>query len=223
MPRMPLYLKPRQVSDCCIPGRASTLYVCILILALLQAVSCSGEADGEDTFLPAEFEVRQDLLSAPTVIDSAFAIQTPSGWADIEANAFDIVREAIAGDTASFFALEPLRVVSSPAGASLIISKLGHRRHVFDLLGEDFEQRLKVTSRSDDVVRGTFSVDDAKVVQYRIITPDVIAFKLFCLIAGNYYQIDYLLPTGVYRDEIRKVESSIGSIRSQSERKEVTR
>jgi hypothetical protein len=199
------------------------LPVCALLLALLQVVSCSGEAGGENSFLPAEFEVRQDLLSPPTVVDSAFVIQAPSAWADIDAEAFNIVSQTISADTAAFFALEPLRVMSSPNGASCIISKVGGDLNVFDVLNQDFERRLKLSSQSEDVVRGTFSVNGIKVVQYRIITPGVIAFKLFCLVGGGYYQIDYLMPTGVYREEIHKVESSIGSIRSQSERKEVTR
>jgi hypothetical protein len=216
MPRAPLYPELRPGSSGSLAKSAWLLHLC-LFLALLQIVSCSGEADGEDSFLPAEFEVRQALLSAPVVIDSAFVIQAPSGWADLDTAAFNIVREAVAGDTAAFFTLELLRVMSSPDGASCVISKFMHDPRVFDLLNESFEQRLKFTSQSDDVVRGTFSVNGVKVVQYRIITPEVIAFKLFCLIEDTYYEIDYLLPKNAYREEIRKVESSIGSIRSQTQ------
>lgn len=221
---MPLYLKPMRIPPPAgTPGSLRIIRAGALLLALLCVISCSGQSDAEDAFLPAEFEVRQDLLSDRLLIDSTFFMQAPLTWADIDTGSFNVVREAISNDTAAFFVLDPIRILSSPGGASCIISKVADNLSVFEALNEDFKGRLKLTSQSEDVTKGSFSVGGVKVVQYRVITPDIIAFKLFCLIDTTYYQIDYLLPAGIYQDEIRKVESSIGSITSRSMRKKVAR
>jgi hypothetical protein len=223
MTRMPLYSEPHKGPTPAGSQRsAHLLRAGALLLALLFVVSCSGQSDAEDDFLPAGFDVQQDLLSEQMLIDSTFFIRAPLTWADIDTAAFSTVRKAIRQDTAAFFDLEPIRILSSPDGASCIISRVVCDPFGFYSLNEDFKQSLELSSQSENVVRGSFSVNDIKVVQYRVVTPDVIAFKLFCLVDTRYYQIDYLLPADIYQNEIRKVESSVGSITSKSKRKGVT-
>ncbi len=224
MTRTPLYLTPMRIpASAGAPGSVNIIRAGALLVALLCVVSCSGQSDAEDAFLPAEFDTRQDLLSGQVLIDSTFFMQAPLAWADLDTGSFNVVREAISNDTAAFFTLEPIRIMSSPAGASCIISKIADNLSVFESLNEDFKGKLKLTSQSENVTKGSFSVGGVRVVQYRVITPDLIAFKLFCLVDTGYYQIDYLLPAGLYEGEIRKVESSIGSITSRRTRKEVAR
>ena len=216
MMRTPLYETPTRIpAPAGAPGSVHIIRAGALLLAFLCVLSCSGQSDAEDDFLPAEFDVRQDLLSDRLLIDSTFFMQAPLAWADLDTGSFNVVREAISNDTAAFFVLDPIRILSSPGGASCIISKIASNLSVFDSLDEDFKGSLKLTSQSDDVIKGSFSVGGVRVVQYRVVTPDVIAFKLFCLVDTGYYQIDYLLPAGLYEGEIRKVESSIGSITSK--------
>jgi hypothetical protein len=189
---------------------------CVLISILVGLLSCGSQADSQADFPPIGFEVRQDLLSAPFMVDSAFVMQAPEAWAEADTASFYKISGVIRSDTAAFFPLEPLRIFISPKAASCIISRIDARLPVFGLLDRDFEESLKSTSGSEDIVRGAFSVDGVQVIQYRVVTPEIVAFKLFCRAGGGWFQIDYLFPAGIYGEEIHKLESSIGSIRAVS-------
>ncbi|MGB2697769.1 MAG: hypothetical protein WBD28_07920 [Candidatus Zixiibacteriota bacterium] len=195
-------------------------YIGIQIL-LLSMISCGSASNENSEFPPVEFNVNLDLLSSPLLIDTSFWIQMPSDWPEVDSETFDTAKRAIDNDTLSFFRLKLLRAFKSEKGASCVISKVVDQTPTFDLLNKEFEDILKSSFQTEDVVKGTFRVKGNNVIQYRIIAKPIIAFKLFFQIEGNFYQIDYFIPASLYYAEIRKVESSIGSLASEKERKEM--
>lgn len=195
-------------------------YIGIQIL-LLTLISCGSASNENSEFPPVEFNVNPSLLSSPLLIDTSFWIQMPSDWPEVDSGTFDAAKRAIDNDTLSFFGLELLKAFKSEKGVSCVISRVVDQTPVFDLLNKDFEDLLKSSFQTEDVVKGTFRVKGNNIIQYRIIAKPIIAFKLFCQIEVNVYQIDYFIPTSLYYAEIRKVESSIGSLTSDKERKEV--
>lgn len=199
------------------PSRIGILILCLTI------ISCTNKADVNSEFPPLEFDVNPDLLSSPLVVDSSFSIQMPSDWSEINAEYFEMAKQAINSDTSSLLKLELQRVFKSDQGASCVISKVVNDAPAFSLLDSNFEDLLEKNFQTDDVAKGTFSLNGNKTVQYRILNEDIVAFKLFSLIGNNLYQIDYFVPNAIYETEIRKVESSVGSIISNKNRKEALR
>lgn len=195
-------------------------YVTIQIL-LLTIISCANQPDENNNFPSIEFNVNPDLLSLPLPIDNSFSIQMPSDWPEVDAQSFNAARQVINSDTSSYLKLELLKIFRSEQGASCVISKVVNETPLFDLLNTDFEKSLKLNFQTENVTKGKFSLNGNNTIQYRIINKDIVAFKLFCEINNNLYQIDYFIPNGVYDTEIRKVESSIGSINSNKNIKEV--
>ena len=195
-------------------------YIGIQIL-LLTIISCGSASNENSEFPPVEFNVNPSLLFSPLLIDTSFWIQMPSDWPEVDSGTFDAAKRAIDNDTLSFFKLELLRAFKSEKGASCVISRVVDQTPTFDLLNKEFEDLLKSNFQTEDVVKGTFRVKGNNIIQYRIIAKTIVAFKLFCQIKGNFYQIDYFIPASLYYAAIRKVESSIGSLTSEKERSEV--
>ncbi|MGB2805528.1 MAG: hypothetical protein WBD64_11615 [Candidatus Zixiibacteriota bacterium] len=179
---------------------------------LLTVISCSSKHDAGSNFPPIEFDVNPDLLSSPLLIDTSFSIRMPFDWPEVNGESFKAAKQVINGDTSSVLSLELLEIFKSVQGASCVISKVINETPLFDLLDTDFEESLKSNFRTDEVSKGAFSLNGNNTIQYRVISRDIVAFKLFCEISGNLYQIDYFIPKGIYEVEVRKVESSLGSI-----------
>jgi len=210
---MPLYCEPKPAPYPVLDFRfAGSLMLAVVLLPLLVVVSCSDGSDPDADFPPMEFDISQDLLSANLQVDETFSMQIPVGWFELDDKAFNAAQEVISGDTLAFFKLEPLKIFRSMSGAACVISSVVDNPPLFDLLDAGYKESLKLTFASEDVARGSFSVNGIKTVQYRIISEEIIAFKLFCRFDDRYYQIDYVIPAGIYGTEVHNVESSIGSI-----------
>jgi len=194
--------------------------IIIILIMFLYMIACSNNSNGNSDFPPLEFNVNPDLLSLPLSIDKSFSIRMPSDWSEVKAESFNAVKKVINSDTSSFFRLELLKIFKSAQGASCVISKAVDEIYLFDLLNADFENGLKLNFQTEDVNKGVFSLNGNNTIQYRVINENIIVFKLFCHIINNFYQIDYFIPKRIYQEEICKVESSIGSITSNRNRKD---
>jgi hypothetical protein len=95
---------------------------------------------------------------------------------------------------------------------SCAISKIQEESEVFAYLDDDFLNNLKSISKSENIQKAQFLLNGIKTVQYRIIGNEIINFKLFLKIDTVFYQVDYLIPKNSYNQEIKVIESCIGSI-----------
>ncbi len=102
-----------------------------------------------------------------------------------------------------------------PTGAALAVSEYGGpcpsaRR---DRLVTLQERGLREHDPAADVKSGRFGVRGLEIVQLRAVQDDRVVFKLLVSRPpGPLFQLDYVLPRGVYMSKLRAVESSIGSI-----------
>jgi hypothetical protein len=175
-------------------------------------IACKDNPSADDNYAHLDFNVDSSLLSFPTYIDSTFSIRMPLDWLELSQELFDKAKSAIDNDTTSFFQLELLKAYISETKTSCAISKVKNESELFAYLDEDFLQKLKESTQCDDIQVLRFLLNGNKTTQYRIIGKNIVTFKLYLSVKSDFYQIDFFIPYLIYKGEISKIESSIGSI-----------
>ncbi|NOZ08545.1 MAG: hypothetical protein GXO91_06660 [FCB group bacterium] len=184
----------------------------MFLLIALFLLSCNSSSAVKADFPPLNFNVQSELLSAPVTIDNLLSLQFPAECNEITDVQRDNIQTVIETDSAAFFQLKLKTIMKSPDGIFILINRISGATDPFLKLDENFENFLQDSFRSDQITRGQFSVNNVQVVQYLITTPGTVAFKLFCKVLDNYYQIDYFIPRTLYEKKLESIESSIGTI-----------
>ena len=70
---------------------------------------------------------------------------------------------------------------------------------------------------TEKINTANITINNLKIRQFIITNDTHILFKLFINGISN-YQVDYIIPIGLYSKEIIKVESSIGTITNKGEK-----
>ncbi len=184
-----------------------------MLLTAIGLMSCNSASSAKTDFLPLNFNVQPALLSSPVAVDSLLSLQFPVECSEITGLQRNNIQTVIETDSAAYFQLKLKTIMRSPDGIFILVNQLSNNTEPFKTLDENFEKFLRDSFKSDQITRGQFSVDNVEVVQYLITTPETVAFKLFCRVAGNYYQIDYFIPRTIYEKKLESIESSIGTLK----------
>ena len=184
----------------------------MLSLLIVGQFGCQRKSGSDHDFPPLEFAVDLSLLSEPSIIDGVFSMRFPSDWHALPDSSFQILKQVIEQDTAAYFKLSLLSARQAGNGSLCAVSRMLTEAAPFRRLDALYEGILKEGLSAVEVARGTFSINGARIVQYRIINNEQVIFKLFSSVRETYYQIDFLMPKTAYEAEIRKVESSLGSL-----------
>ena len=107
------------------------------------------------------------------------------------------------------------RAFKSKEGSLLIISQIQSKVDDFGYIPPDYIELLFEQFHIGNVPFDIFDINQVLVRQYLINTEEVVIFKLF-LSANTDYQLDYIIPKNIYGGELKKIESSIGSINKQT-------
>ena len=76
---------------------------------------------------------------------------------------------------------------------------------------------MKIQFSTENINIANLKINNIDVMQYLITNDAHVTFKLF--ISSKYsYQVDYIIPLEIYKEELRKIESSIGTIAIKGER-----
>jgi len=199
------------VIDTIVQGVRNYFYFFTSIIFLVLA-GCGNNNHNHADFPLLNFDVDVSLLSSSILIDNSFQFYPPNGWDNIAPEQLAAAKNIVSCDSAAMFPMELLNIFKSDLGASCVISQVTSDSNLSWFLTDEFQKTLSHNFNSNNVTKGTYTLNNKKIVQYRIITQDVIAFKIFCNINNSIYQIDYFIPSKIYQSEIKKVESSIGSI-----------
>jgi len=62
-------------------------------------------------------------------------------------------------------------------------------------------------------------INGINTIQYIITTAEVVLIKLIFNVRDFYYQLDYIIPKSIYEENLKSIESSIGSILNNKEAK----
>ncbi len=187
--------------------------IIVFSVIFLQSIGCTYEHKGFDDFKNIEFNVDTELLSSlPLVIEDVFELRIPKDWYKLNDDNFIKFKNVIESDSAAFFKISLLNVFNSPNGSYSIISKIISDNNVFEKIDSTYITLLAENFKTNNINIGRININGINTIQYLISTKDKVIIKLILKIKKSYYQIDYIIPLEIYEKELKKIESSIGSI-----------
>lgn len=185
----------------------------LIIVLLFSIISCRSNNKINDGFEQVIFYVNASLLSkTPTTIDNIFQITYPLDFNQIEDIDFQKIETAIESDSTSFFQLSLLAIYKSSWGSTSILSKIISEGDVFNEIDTSYLNLLAENFRTNNINIGKIKINGINAIQYLITTKNKVIIKLILNVNNSYYQIDYIIPLEIYEKELKKIESSIGSI-----------
>jgi hypothetical protein len=192
-------------------NRALKIKIATILLVACVVSSC-GKKNEESVSKNEEvgFEVNE-LLLGETYADSltGFAIKIPKNWI----NVLDFNDEKISSKFRELIDQEGKVVFLDTASqSSLLISKVSKKE--LQQLNSSKDSLFNKNKNWESIIKSQFTVNGLRAYQFLAQNKELINFKLI-FIAGtkNPFQIDFVLSRHSYLSEVKKVESSIGSIK----------
>ena len=187
--------------------------IVVVKLSMFFIISCNADDfDQKDDTM--QFYVDTSLLSTSIYLeDSNILVRPPIGWDAISDIEFEKLSKSIQ-DGENIFDIQLSRAFKSPDGALLIISKVQSQVNNFGYIPPDYVEILSEQFNLKHVPFDIFDINQVPVRQYLINAKEFAIFKLL-LSASTDYQMDYIIPKNIYKKELKKIESSIGSINKQ--------
>lgn len=162
---------------------------------------------------------RQLLKDSLNIIDEKMIISIPKSWKplpdSLKSSLTSKVETFNARNDSSAIQLNIHSVYVQPDNkASLVISRLSFPKNdsTESLQRKHYTQQMKTGIDSTSLGIAEFSKDGIFITQYMIRTLQSVSFKLLFKAHKSMMQCDYIIPTNAFQQEIRAVESSIGSI-----------
>ena len=115
-------------------------------------------------------------------------------------------------DQNSFLKLNLLRAYGSDSNFGILINEIIDD-NVFKKIEEsDYFEQIKNNFKSSKIDIGKYLYNDIRFTQVIVSSANLVTIKLIIDINNKFYQLDYLIPTPDYKNLVKSIESSIGSI-----------
>lgn len=196
------------------------MYRLIIILLVMLIAGCvSNNRNEMDQVDEMVFNIDPELLGDTVYMkDKGIVFQPPETWTRIPDEIFG---EALRQLTRvlpedELFPTYPIHAFLRPEnGSAMIVSEISAADTVYNTSEAliQFHKRITDQFTEEEVKTTDFMKDEIHFYQYLIQKDDVVNFKfVFANTADEMFQIDYIVPTSVYLQESRAIESSIGTI-----------
>ena len=167
-----------------------------------------------------KFNIDQTLLSKSSYIDSNFFISFPNNITSLDIELFNQYKSVIESDSTSYFSLKLIKALTSEDNLSCFITKVDYDGNILNSLDTSYFNALQNNFSTKNVVVGKFIYNEFDIIQYIITTSELVRIKLFIINLNDYYQIDYIIPYSLYEKNLKSIESSIGSLNKEIDRRE---
>ena len=194
----------------------TSLFILSLILSI---ISCESTLDKSTTkSQKLSFKINHSLLNkTPLKTNEGFTIYAPINWLPFDSSSFIQLEGAIEANE-NLIPLELVGGYQSKDLATCIISKISSNKEDFQYIPENYNDILKSQFSTENINVSQINIKNNPVRQYIISNNSHTVIKLFISGVQN-YQVDYIIPRGVYEAELGKVESSIGTITNKGEKR----
>ena len=179
---------------------------------ILSMISCESTLDKSTTkSQKLSFKINHSLLNkTPLKTNEGFTIYAPINWLPLDSSSFIQLEGAIEANE-NLIPLELVGGYQSKDLATCIISKITSNKEDFQYIPENYNDCLKSQCSTENINVSQIDINNTAVRQFIISNNSHTVIKLF--ISGiQKYQVDYIIPRGIYETELGKVESSIGTI-----------
>lgn len=190
------------------------LLLCGIIISSL--VGCDSPNSQKSTYETLVFNVDPTRLE-PAITDTTLKLKiaAPKGWKAIEDAMLAEVIDRLGDTLTQGLQMMPRWVfVKEDSWAMCVVSRLeGGAVPPNDTLLKTLETAYRTQFPKATVQRAIFMKDAFRVHQLMVGASDFVLIKLICNAPENpVFEVDYVVPRGVYGTELRAIESSIGSI-----------
>ena len=194
----------------------TSLFILSLILSI---ISCESTLDKSTTkSQKLSFKINHSLLNkTPLKTNEGFTIYAPINWLPFDSSSFIQLEGAIEANE-NLIPLELVGGYQSKDLATCIISKITSNKEDFQYIPENYNDILKSQFSTENINVSQIDINNTAVRQFIISNNNHTVIKLFISGVQN-YQVDYIIPRGVYEAELGKVESSIGTITNKGEKR----
>ena len=144
-------------------------------------------------------------------------IYSPVEWVSFDSANFTQLKRAIEANE-NVIHLELVGGYQSKDFATCIISKVITIKNSFEYIPENYKDILKSQFSTENINVSQIDINNTPIRQFIISNDNHTVIKLFITGIQN-YQVDYIIPRGVYETELGKVESSIGTITNKGEKR----
>lgn len=164
------------------------------------------------------FNINHNLLNKiPLINEDGFTIYTPINWVAFDSTSIIQLKRAIETNE-NVIQLELVGSYQSKDLATCIISKISSNKEEFQYIPENYIEILKSQFSTENINVSQIDINNTPVRQFIISNHNYTVIKLFISGIQN-YQVDYIIPRGVYEAELGKIESSIGTITNKGEKR----
>ena len=205
-----------------VPNQFNIRYIIISFIfscLFINMISCKNtlnKSTAENKNL--SFNINHNLLNkTPLINDDGFTIYTPINWVAFDSISIIQLKRAIETNE-NVIQLELVGGYQSKDLATCIISKISSNKEEFQYIPENYNDILKSQFSTENINVSQINIKNNPVRQYIISNNSHTVIKLFISGVQN-YQVDYIIPRGVYEAELGKVESSIGTITNKGEKR----
>lgn len=192
----------------------TSLFILSLILSMISCESTLDKSTIKSQKL--SFKINHSLLNkTPLKTNEGFTIYAPINWLPLDSSSFIQLEGAIEANE-NLIPLELVGGYQSKDLATCIISKISSNKEDFQYIPENYNDILKSQFSTENINVSQIDINNTAVRQFIISNNSHTVIKLFISGIQN-YQVDYIIPRGIYEAELGKVESSIGTITNKGE------
>ena len=164
------------------------------------------------------FKISYDLLNEnPLKSSQGLSMYLPIGWLEVGSVDKTKLKEALRSKD-NIIPLELIDAYQSKDLSFCIISKLVSKEKNYQFFPKDYIDLLENQFATDKINIANIVINNLNIRQYLITNEKHVIIKLF-ISSKNNYQIDYIIPVDVYKKELNKIESSMGTIKIKGENK----
>ncbi len=188
-----------------------SLLTVIILLNLIFFFSCSEEKPKKE-ITTLEFTIDTNLVTNYISFDDfKIAIRIPNDWMKLNSAMLEeIINKLGEGNNSNLeYNYQPEFVFKNDSTQSILA--IGSVTSISNI--EEYLTSINSQFAGWDVRRGDFTNNNINFSQFLMQKENMILFKLVFKNYNKIIQIDYSLSKQFYADEIKKVESSIGSIK----------
>lgn len=184
--------------------------ITLLFLSVALLASCSASESKKNDL---EFDVNQKLLGEIfTDSVSGIAIQIPIGWKNSSRFTNDTLKAKL--DRLHLDSLGKTMYLDSAQQASLLISKINEGEDL-QLTYQNPDSIYNRTNQWASITKSEFTLNGMRTYQFLLQNKSIVNFKLLITNSSKKtIMLDYIVERTVYLKQVKKIESSIGSVKA---------
>lgn len=185
----------------------------LIFLFCTVLISCESNSFKENEMT---FEINKELLGE-SYIQTDFEISPPKAWEKLSDEQSKTIKDAIGKDSTDEQITLDAGFINDSYNSFLFISKLNSdfRDNLSTYISE-----IQNSNIENKLVESRYYYNGIDIIQLMIMKDENINIKLICSLPQTQYLVDYIISYDFYKESIKTIESSIGSIKKKEEKNE---